>query len=207
MRSKVILSLVEQEVCGITANRAEKETEYRYLIQQIANGDRNAFEKLYHHFVGPLAAYLKRRFHDEHLVYDMMQEIFVAIWKGASSYTGKAAPSAWVFGIARFKMMDMLREKYKRSEQLAASSEDMDEQVQLPAELDFSEQLSTSVAIRSVLEKLPMDTQELVSLVFEYGFSYKEIGQIMDIPEGTVKSRWFHIKKRLKKELAEWGAE
>ncbi len=136
----------------------------------------------------------------------MMQEIFVAIWKGASSYTGKAAPSAWVFGIARFKMMDMLREKYKRSEQLAASAEDTDGQGQMPTELDFSDQLSTSVAIRSVLEKQPPDTRELVSLVFEYGFSYKEIGHIMGIPEGTVKSRLFHIKKQLKNELADWGA-
>lgn len=186
-------------------NRAEKDTDYQCLIRQIAVGNREAFERLYHEFAGPLASYMTRRFHDKHLVSDILQEVFVAIWKGAASFSGKSTVSAWVFGIARFKMMDMLRDKYKHSEQLAASAESAQEQDSMLMEQDFSGKLAETVAFRDVLKKLPAEAQELLSLVFDYGFSYKEIGQIMAIPEGTVKSRLFHIKKVLKKELADWG--
>ncbi|WP_232697759.1 RNA polymerase sigma factor [Brevibacillus daliensis] len=176
------------------------------LLTLISKGDREAFELLYNEFHGRLYIYLKKRYQDEHIIHDILQDIFIAIWRGASGYSGKSSVAAWIFSIARNKVTDVIRLKYKRNEEMNDGGAAIGMMTDSMSSTDFSEIVSTQLTLQNVVSKMPIDMQELISLVFVHGFSYKEVSEIMAIPEGTVKSRMYSLKKFVKKEI-EIGGE
>ena len=177
-----------------------KDVYHLRLLTLISKGDREAFELLYNEFQGRLYVYLKKRYHDEHLIHDILQDIFFAIWRGASRYSGKSSVAAWIFSISRNKVTDVIRLRYKRNEEMddGRGTIGMTDSM---SSTDFSDIVSTQLTLQNVVSKMPIDMQELMSLVFVHGFSYKEVSEIMVIPEGTVKSRMYSLKKFVKKEI------
>jgi RNA polymerase sigma-70 factor (ECF subfamily) len=109
------------------------------------------------------------------------------VWKGADRFSGRSKVSTWIFGIARNKALDLLRREKRgaRVPELKLVSPD-------PAP-----GIERDENVRTALETLSTDHREVVFLTFYEGLSYGEIAQLLDIPEGTVKSRMFHAKKRL----------
>lgn len=172
----------------------------RHLLKRMAEGDADSFEAFYNDFVNVLYGYLKSRVNDDFTVKDIIQETFLAIWKNCRQYTGASKVSTWVIGIARNKMMDALRAKYLKDED-AFAIEDSDIQ-QFD---DFAERLSDEITVQKALESLSDSLKELVYLVFNLGMSYKEISQVLGIPEGTVKSRMHCLKNELRKKLGSGG--
>jgi RNA polymerase sigma-70 factor (ECF subfamily) len=179
------------------AGAIDKEQRRKIWMQKTAQGHVDSFEKLYHDLIDDLYGYLRLRLADDELIKDILQEVFLAVWKNASQYTGHASVSAWVIGIAKHKMMDKLRRKYQTSE-LALAEEDLDF-----ISKDFTDQIIEKVSLDEAIDSLEPMYKELAYLVFVQELSYKEVSQCLDIPEGTVKSRVYHLKKKLQKQLQE----
>ena len=129
-----------------------------------------------------------------------MQETFLAIWKGACKYRGDSSVSTWVIGIARNKAMDVLRKLYKSPEDLTLCEYEL-----ALGEDDFTDSIVNSITIDDILENLSPEAKELFHIIFILDMSYREAAHILDIPEGTVKSRMNTLRKKIRNMLKEGG--
>ena len=172
---------------------ARADPEYLW-IRQIAEGDRDAFEKLYHAYQARLFRYLYRMVNDISTAEELTNDVMVAAWKAAASFRGQSKPSTWLFGIAHYKALNELRGKrpqiveIENAGQVVAAGED--------PEAAVSRQ-SLQQSIQRVLQELSPEHREVVELTFYQGLSYQEIAEIMQCPVNTVKTRMFYAKQRL----------
>ncbi|MBM3472562.1 MAG: sigma-70 family RNA polymerase sigma factor [Armatimonadetes bacterium] len=152
------------------------------LLKRIAAGESPAMRDLHETYADRLFRYALLRTRDRQLAEDVVQETMLAAWRSASAYRGASSVSTWLFGICRHKVADALR----RCPQ--AETRPLPEAVAGDA---------SAIEFWETFDHLQPDDRELLLLVFHYGFSQREIGQIMDVPVGTVKSRTFYARRRL----------
>jgi len=170
---------------------ADRETELMLLIK---GGDRNAFEELYRLYQKPLVNYLFRLSWNRALAEDLLQEVFLRLWKAAASYEPTAKVSTYVFRIAHNLF---LNEAARRREMVL---EGADAELRQDPASDLARREITS-AVKKAVEALPEGEREVLLLAEYSGFKYAEISEILGIPVGTVKSRMFSATQRLKEAL------
>src|SRR6266545_6541723 len=81
----------------------------RELLAAIREGDREALARLYRKNCGWLVARLSRRCADGGTVEEVVQDTFVAVWRGAHRYRGQGEVAAWIWGIGIRRLIDRLR--------------------------------------------------------------------------------------------------
>jgi len=81
------------------------------LIEQIANGEAQALEELYHRYSAPLLTYLSHLLYEDTVAEELLQEVFIAVWKSANRFRGTAAVKTWLFQIAHHLGVSWLRKK------------------------------------------------------------------------------------------------
>ncbi|MDD4903135.1 MAG: RNA polymerase sigma factor [Candidatus Bipolaricaulis sp.] len=167
------------------------ELEDRRLLARVARGDEDSLRVFYDRFAERVLRYAYTLLHRRHLAEDVVQETMVAVWNGAGRFGGRSKVSTWVFGIARHRALDLLRREI-RGERVP------DVPLTLP---DPAPAVERREHVLSALSSLPEDQREVVFLTFYEGLSYKEIAAALAIPEGTVKSRMFHAKRKLAEAL------
>lgn len=168
----------------------------RGLIARIADGDRDAWGRLFQCYAGRIYRYALTMIHEQALAEEVVQETMLAIWKGAKGFRGSSKPSTWILGIARHKALDKLR-----SERQSAKAQAQEGQVELDLEIEPEREVAQQLLgerVRAALAKLPEEHREAVILAFYHGLSYQEIAELMGCPAGTVKSRMFYAKERLR---------
>src|SRR5689334_4352736 len=90
---------------------AESTRDDTALLHAVADGDRRALDELYASHAPWLVLRLTRRCNDPGLVDEVLQDTFVAVWKGARRWSGEGEVAAWVWGIAVRRMVDALRRR------------------------------------------------------------------------------------------------
>jgi RNA polymerase sigma-70 factor, ECF subfamily len=171
-------------------------------IRQIAQGDERAFERLFRCYAPRIFRFAMSYLNDPALAEEVVQETMIAVWKNAKDYKEQSQLSTWILGIARNKALDRARARQREPELLReidrrASGRVTPEQI---ARRD-----SQAERVRSALEKLSPEHREVIMLAFYNELSYSEIAQILNCPEGTVKSRVYYAKEQLKRILSEGG--
>lgn len=156
------------------------------LVERVGRGDGDAFRELYTRYADRVFRYALTLLRNRHLAEDVVQETMIAVWNGASRFEGRSQVSTWVFGIARHQAHRVFRSEAK-GERIPPEDEDTD-----PAAV-----VEREVRVQRALAELPPDQREVVFLAFYVGLPYAEIARVQGVPEGTVKSRMFHAKKRL----------
>jgi RNA polymerase sigma-70 factor (ECF subfamily) len=174
------------------AGSEEDERADRALIARTAQGDESAFRLLYDRLAERVFRYAYTLLHNRHLAEEVAQETMVIVWKQAAKFEGRSRVSTWVFGIARFRALDLLR-KEKRGERIPELN--LVEPDPAPAVQDRER------ALRAI-KTLPEEQREVVFLTFYEGFSYGEIAGMLGIPEGTVKSRMYYARRALAEALS-----
>ncbi|MHC4607652.1 MAG: RNA polymerase sigma factor [Planctomycetota bacterium] len=168
---------------------ADRETN---LMLAVKRGSRDAFEELYRLFSRPLANFLYRLCWDAQAVDDLVQEVFLRVWRAAPRWEPRAKVSTWIFRIAHNLW---IKQASKRREQALGDAP-------VPARPEESSGRSEMrEAVRRAVDSLPAGEREVLILAEYNGFRYPEIAQILDIPVGTVKSRMFHALRRLREAL------
>lgn len=162
------------------------------LIRRVAKGDHAAFTELYNTYSVPLYNYLLRLIHIQNVAEDLLQETFIAIWKGAGRFRGGSTVKTWLFRIAHNQAVSWLRKE--------AGNELVDEERLPPVEPQIDERLMLEWQTDQLLlamEELSANHRAVIELVFAQGMTYLEVAQVMDCPVGTVKSRMSYALKRL----------
>ncbi len=163
-------------------------------IIAIGRGEGRALEKLYRDWKEKIYYYIFYRVGDREVAQDILQEVFLAIWKSASSYRNEAAPRTWIFSLVRHKISDYFRVQKKQKRAQDASQEALRDGEEHNQPVVFSEAFLA-------LEKLEPRSREIFFLIYYLGFNYQEAAAFMDIPLGTVKSKIYYGKKKLREEL------
>ena len=172
------------------------------LLRRVAAKDRKAFEALYHLYYRRLFGYLLKLTRRAELVEEVLNDVMLAVWKGAASFDGRSRPSTWIFGIAYHKALKALA---RRPEE----QEDEDGERPEPVDAEEPEQLAARRELAGVLGRalgaLPPEQRAVVELTYYYGLAYQEIAEIVGCPVNTVKTRMFHARRRLRELLPGLG--
>jgi len=152
-----------------------------------------------------LTRYIKRRTRaTSHDVDDILQEIFIKIYKNLNDFDSGLVFSSWVYRIAHNYIIDWYRKEKKHNNTIDLDDEDTGLIMTIASE-ELSDNYSMSEEIKQeiqkVLEKLDSSYREVVILRFFEDKSYDEISDIMQIPVSLVGARLNRAKKIIKQKL------
>ena len=166
-------------------------------LSAVAQGDAHAFEALYRTLHPRLFRFVLRVVGRLDLVDDVLSETMLAVWRGASGYRSDSRPATWVFGIAYHKALQALRRSGLNplDEPIAADASEASPE-------DRTDHAGLHDAVRHALAALPADQRAAIELTFFHGYSCDEVAAILGCPAGTVKSRMFLARARLRPLLA-----
>ena len=180
--------------CCQTSNMNDSE-----LINQILNGNMNAFTFLvnrYQKLVVHIAGRLIQR-HDE--LEDVCQEVFMKVYQNLGKYRSECKLSTWIATIAYNTSINYLR-KFKKGDEVNPDDSAALRNLTEYRPDDF-ETADLHRYIRDQIELLPIQYRTVLTLFYLEEFSYQEIEQITGMPEGTIKSYLFRAKALLKEKL------
>ena len=144
-----------------------------------------AFGYLYDNYSGSLYAVILNIVPDRELANDLLQEVFIKIWKQIDSYDQlKGRLFTWMLNVARNASIDAVRSKaYNQGQQ----NRELTENVYSAA---GSIQTNTDkIGLRKIVGKLKDDYKVLIELSYFQGYTQDEISKMLNIPLGTVKTR------------------
>lgn len=157
------------------------------LVSLLKDRDSRAFSYLYDNYSGALNTIILQILNDVELANDVLQEVFINVWKKIESYDPtKGRLFTWMLNIARNASIDLLRSKtYQNSRKNRSISDNVDVWVKGQT----SEMNIDNIGLKKVLEKLKEEHRILIELAYFKGYTHEEIAEIETIPLGTVKTR------------------
>jgi RNA polymerase sigma-70 factor (ECF subfamily) len=162
------------------------------LVQRSLSGDRDAFEALVVRYQKPMFNVALRIVHDYEDASEVTQAAFVSAFENLKHFKPRYKFYSWLYRITVNGSLNFAKGR-RRFEGLDDGMVSIDKQ---PDEL-FSEK-DTALIVEQALMKLPPDYRTVIVLSHFQDLSYKEIGNVLDIPEKTVKSRLFTARQLLK---------
>ena len=174
----------------------QRSQELAQLLARAGLGDRAAFAGLYERTSGHLFAVLLRIQRDRAVAEELLQEVYVAVWKAAAGFdAARSQPLTWLTHIARHRAIDSLRrsQTQPRTESLHAMDDDSDNLLDsvasdTPGPLDLLGQASDARELAQCMERLSPPQRQSVALAFFDGLSHAEVAAQLQHPLGTVKS-------------------
>lgn len=155
------------------------------LVQLLRQRGQAVFSYLYDNYSGALHAIILNIVNEEELASDVLQEVFVKIWKQIDSYdSSKGRLFTWMLNIARNASIDAIRSKsYQNSRQNRELTEDM------YAMVGSSQTRTDQIGLRKMVHNLKEEYKVLVELSYFQGYTQDEISKMLNVPLGTVKTR------------------
>ncbi len=171
------------------------------LLQRFIDGDHAAFEALVARHRDRVFAICRRWFRDPADVQDAAQETFLALHRGAASFTGAAKLSTWLHRVATNACHDIVRKRERRP-QTAAFDPDW-----LADDRDLLDRVELDVDLREALSQLTPEHREAVVLHTVQGWTYIEIAERTGSAVGTIKSRVHRGLAHMARHLADQGVD
>ena len=176
----------------LSNEQAAIERHERALIAQIANDDRDALGELYQLYHPRLFKFIFGLIRTYDAADELVNDVMLIVWRGASKFRGAARVSTWILGIAYRQTMRRVSRKSLR----LVNQSDPDE---YPAPM--ATDMEREDWVRAGIAALPTTQQAAVILVFYHGLTYEEAAAIADCPVNTIKTRMFHARKKLREFL------
>lgn len=163
------------------------------LMRAIAAEDSRALAELYDRYSGILKALVIRVVHDDTEADDLLQEIFMQIWRQAKNYSPKKGQAlGWIVTLTRRRAIDRLRKRqayHRATERLEVQTEQQPEAwIHNRIEGDILKD-DLRAFLHERIHALPPLQQEAIELAFFQGMSQREIALHTNTPLGTIKTR------------------
>ena len=173
------------------------------LMARIQARDEGAFRELFECFRNKIYRTALRILKEEGSAEDALQETFLNIYRAADRFRGDSKVGTWINRITVNVCLEMIRKNKKHDQRL---ERDISEPPDLPdptldSAIDKVHQVEMREKVQGALSRLAQKHHVVVKLHDLEGFTIREIAGIVQIAEGTVKSRLFYGREALKKEL------
>jgi len=174
------------------------------IVERIASGDEHALADLYDRYAKPAYSLARRICVDELLAEDVVQEVFLSVWRDPSRYQpSRGAFSSWLLTVVHHKAVDAVRrEGVHRRRQVVMDDETTDRMA--PDNPGADQNAIGNVVgdnVRKAINDLPPEQAKTMMLAYYGGYTQREVAAIVGVPLGTVKSRMFAASQRLRAAL------
>ncbi|MGJ1264472.1 RNA polymerase sigma factor [Sphingobacterium spiritivorum] len=160
------------------------------LLLKLKNGDRHAFEQLYHFYKNHITGHLFYIFKSEELTQDVTQETFITVWENRFQLHADKSFKSYLYTIATNKAYDLLRKANLDKQLYDKVSSFIDSSSDEIYETLFVKQRSEQ--LHQILAQLPSQQRLVFQMAKLDGYSYEEIARALGISQHTVNT---HIKR------------
>lgn len=167
------------------------------LMRLIAKGNKHAFNEIYNRYNKRLLFFMYKLLnYDQQKAQDIMHDIFVQIIEKPHQFDSTKKFSTWLYTLAKNQCYNAVRNTTNR-ERL---KDDAAKQIETVEQPKFTTEIDKKIfnkEIEQILYTLSQKEQLLLTLRFQQELPIKEVAQIMDCPEGSVKSGIYYLLKKL----------
>lgn len=157
------------------------------LVSLLKNKDVVAYNLLYDNYSSALYGIVTRIIPTEEIAQDILQDVFVKIWKSIDMYDkSKGRLYTWMLNIARNSAIDYSRSKQFKLENKIQDIDNSVYEVNSQASTSFN---SDTIGVKEEVVKLKEDYRILIDLIYFKGYTQEETAKELNIPLGTVKTR------------------
>ena len=161
------------------------------LIIRMGRGDGAAFRELYHQTSGAVYGFALSILKNRHDAEDVMHDAFIRAYTGAVSYVPMGKPMAWILTIVRNLSYNRLRsgevcEDLSQYEHLVSADGEMSED---------------RIVLEKAMQILDFQERQIVILHAVIGMKHREIAELLDLPTGTILSKYSRSLKKIKTEV------
>lgn len=188
--------------------RIARNGEDEEFVSLCRKGDVDAFEALVHRHQKRMFNIAYRMLGDYEEAANMVQDAFLAAYRSLKSFKGKSQFSTWLYSILinhcknRLKQVRVqrLHEAFSLNEAILSQEGQIqsDPPSNDPSALEHLERKDIQEKVQGCISRLDSPFQEVLILRDIQGFSYEEISEMLNLPEGTIKSRLFRAREALK---------
>ncbi len=173
-------------------NLTDEQVFARYI-----EGESSAFDELVERYYKQIYRFLVRFTGRPHLAEDLIQDVFMKLYRSASTFDPSKKFRPWLYSIAANRARDALRSAGRSEKQIVIQSSGQEEHVSLehlipgsPSSPD-TEMIAreTTEKVQKALQEMPEGLREILILAYYDQMPYKDIADSLEIPLGTVKSR------------------
>jgi RNA polymerase sigma-70 factor (ECF subfamily) len=186
------------------ARRPEDDVADADLIRRIRVGDRSAVDDLYDRFRRPAFALARRILGDDGLAEDVLQDVFVSVWRDPGAYDGaRGSFASWLLAAVHHRSVDAVRreESQRRRQTRAEEEAELDAPVSARDVEDEAWSRVVAEQVRAALGGLTDAQREALTLAYYGGYTQREVAALTGAPLGTVKTRMLAGMRRLREEL------
>jgi RNA polymerase sigma-70 factor, ECF subfamily len=178
------------------------------LVQLVAEKDDGALEALYDRY-GKVAYSLARRIlTDESLAQDVVQEVFLSLWRNASRFdAGRGTVATYLLSMTHHRAVDVVRREENLRRRRTSDEVLEFEPDPAPGVEATAEAAERRTEVRAALAQLPPPQREALALAYFGGYTQREVASLVGVPLGTVKTRMAAGMRKLKDVLQAAGHE
>ncbi len=196
-------------------SRPEEQPSDEELLRRFNEGDAEAFEVLVRRYERPLYNFILRSVRRRERADELLQDVFLKVVQRSQDFKGNSKLSTWLYTIARNLCIDHSRKMvFRRHASLDAPSRSGSDE-EGPTLLEKTsgaelgadrEAISNDLAVRitAAVEELPEEQREVFLMRQVQGMAFKDIADVIGVPENTVKSRMRYALERLQRALDEY---
>jgi RNA polymerase sigma-70 factor (ECF subfamily) len=179
---------------GIRPSVSHANTPDEALIGAIADGNKNAMHTLFTRHNVRVYRFILRMIDNAALAEDLVSDVFLEVWRQADRFERRSKVSTWLLAIARYKTISAMRRRQHEEvdEDVLARLEDPADTADVTLEKN-----ERSTLLGKCLTRLSPAHREIIDLVYYHDKSIAEAGEIIGIPQATVKTRMFYARKQL----------
>lgn len=174
----------------------DPDLEVRALVVRSQRGDANAFGLLYDRFLPEIVRYLTYRVGNLDTAEDLAQQVFLKAWQAIPRYEDRGVPfTAWLYRMAHNQMVD-----HHRTRRVTTDLEGID----VPEEPEAEQRVLVQEVqnhLRAAMDRLSEDHRQVLVLRFLLEKSAREVGEIMDRKEVTVRGLQMRALQALRREI------
>lgn len=168
------------------------------LITRMAGGDRNAFRELYQQTSGAVYGFALSILRNHEDAEDVMHDTYIKTYTSAVTYKPMGKPLAWVLTIVRNLAYNKIRAG-KVSEDLAQYEYSLG----MEDYVDEADAITDRMVLMQAMKILDFEERQIFVLHAATGLKHREIAEILDLPTGTVLSKYSRALKKMRKEIEE----
>ncbi|MCG2626556.1 sigma-70 family RNA polymerase sigma factor [Bradyrhizobium sp. WYCCWR 13023] len=188
----------------VYAVRQEADVSDEMLLKNVAEGDKAAMHIIFARHRKRVSQFIRCLVRNPAIVDDLVNQVFLDVWRSANMFEGRARVSTWLLSIARFKAINSRRERTHEKIDQDETLGIIDDGDTPDVALDRKE---TEGLLRACIDELSPAHREIIDLYYYRENSTAEVSEIIGIPQATVKSRIFYARKQLARILVAAGLD